>query len=816
MKREILHKVILSGDSRERFTLPVCLFLLFVFLAAPASAVIPNAGSVITSQSEASYRLNGNDLAAYSNTVTLSVLPVFGPMILPDGSTETPALTGSAFSGETVSFHYTLENTGNEDDTFELSSFPVSPSDFVPSDMAVYLDQDGDGFIDPGEEIVTLVGPLIPGETASLVLSARLPPGLTGGEIAHIDLTARSMSDTSLVDSGNIARVIARDEASVSLIIESDRAEVMPGEILIYTIRYSNPGERAATDVVVTDFVDYSGMSDGTEFVAGSVIASFPGQVEYFDIDVFDWVEVAPPAERIKGVRQYIETLTAGADGYLSFAVRIDAGHGTGSIFNTAAASYTGGDAQPYSLSSNEIEVHVGAVSALLIGPRGDPAGQGSAGDRVVLTLSGSDTTCTFWHEILNAGNYTDTVQIILADSTAIPAGWDVEFVNESGVPFGHYSPFIAGIGALRQGDAVIAGLRIRSTPESFRAFDGREFEFILHARSLVDNQSWDPVSDVLVKADIPLLSVKQSIREPNAMTGDILSYIVTIENLTEETTVDSILLVESLAPGLGFAGGSDKPRISGNTLQWDIGTLGPGEKRQVIYRAVVKAGQERGELVSRAWVYGISSLGEKTSDGPAVASIRIIEGIFSRKGILFGSVFFDEDGNGIRGRGEGGVIGVSVFLENGTYAVTDSTGLYSIPGTVEGTHVLRIDPKTLPDSLEAGKAGYFGLGVAGEYLVELAPSGNRRVDFPLQFSVGKLSRDTSAAIRGKAAVPARSGDISSAGVVRMESGPGQPGKGLSGRPGAAVDKSDRRDSIGAGEDDSETTLSGVVDLDGD
>lgn len=784
-------------------TLAKSLLLMLVFFAVSADAAIPPAGIVVSSQSTAAYSMGSNDHTAASNEVQTTILPVFGPLLLPDGTVDTPAGVETAFSTETVTFPYNLTNSGNGDDSFDLATIVINPSDFIPQMMAVYLDMDGDGVIDTGENVITQASDLGSGETVSLILLAQLPAGLTGGESAHVDLTARSVSDTSMFDAGNVVRITARNEARVELVKSSDVPDALPGGLVTFTLAYTNTGERSATDILITDFIDYSGMTDGTVFVAGSALSSLPGVIEYYDGASMTWTQVEPPEENVKGVRLGLGELASGAGGDLSFTVRVDDDHLWGYMINEAAADFTGGDGLLYTLDSNEVLVLVRRVSELALGPVGYPdAPEGSVDDRVIVSLTPGDTSYTFWHELVNDGNYIDTVRIALADSSLIPSDWSAQFVDQAGVPLTHLSANIADIGAIDVGGSEIVGLRLESTPERFRQFSGRELDFLLEAFSAVDTLSRNSVRDVLIKTDMPLLSIGQAIREPNAMVGDILSFVITVENLTDETTVDSVAVVEQLSPGLGYAGGSLDPVIAGNTLSWNIGTMGPGERRDIVFRAAVKAGQERDELRNFAWVFGVSRLGERTSDGPALAAIRIIEGIFSRKGIVFGSVFHDSDGDGVRSGMEKGINGVSVYLETGTYAVTDSAGLYSMPGTNEGTHVVRIDPKTIPDSLEAASAGYFGLGVAGEYLIDLAPSGNRRVDFPLVLSARNSPGDTSAAIGGGPAAVAGElsgstadfsgrGSIDTASAVesasaRSESGPDTSGMGQAGQGGAS------------------------------
>jgi len=711
----------------------VWLFVRILLLPSPAVAQMPAAGQVITSQSTAFFEQDGMQLSVSSNAVTLQVLPLFGPMLTPDGTTNAPASIASAFSGERVLFPYRLENTGNDDDEFRLAVSYPSPSDFVPSFHEVYIDMDGDSLVDPGEPSVSSVGPLAPGESADLILAADLPDGLTGGETAHLDLTARSAGDTSLVDGGNVVRIVAREEARVELSKSSSAASVLPGETVAFTIAFANRGERAASDVVLSDAIDWGGNTDGALFVAGSASASPPGTIEYFDEESGVWTAVAPPTDRVGGVRLLVGDLEPSAEGSFSFSVLVPEDHQAGSISNVAAVDFTGGDGRPCASTSNEVIVAVGPVSTIHLGPLGDPeAEEGGPDDRVVMTLNGSDSLYTLVHELLNAGNFVDTLCVTLADSSMIPGDWAVELVDGSGIPLPGLSDCSAYVGPVPIDESRVVGLRLSAPPESFRNFEGRELSFLVEARSLVDRTSANTVRDVLVKNDLPLLSITQSIREPVAQVGDILSCIVKIENVTEETTIDSVLVVERLSPGLGFAGGSDIPESGGGTLSWRIGALEPGGTREIVFRARVKAGQEWGRLVNNAWVYGISELGEETSDGPARASIKIVEGVFTRRGTVMGGVFRDADGDGIWGKDEAGLPGVSVFIEDGTYAVTDSAGLYSIPGVEEGAHVLRVDPATVPDSLVAGPGGFYDLGSAVGRLVVMPPSGNRIVDFPL------------------------------------------------------------------------------------
>ena len=55
----------------------------------------------------------------------------------------------------------------------------------------------------------------------------------------------------------------------------------------------------------------------------------------------------------------------------------------------------------------------------------------------------------------------------------------------------------------------------------------------------------------------------------------------------------------------------------------------------------------------------------------------------------------------GASGDGTDGVAGVRVYLEDGRYAVTDDEGKYHFEGLTPGTHVVQLDPITVPAELE-------------------------------------------------------------------------------------------------------------------
>jgi hypothetical protein len=76
---------------------------------------------------------------------------------------------------------------------------------------------------------------------------------------------------------------------------------------------------------------------------------------------------------------------------------------------------------------------------------------------------------------------------------------------------------------------------------------------------------------------------------------------------------------------------------------------------------------------------------------------VQVVGGVFSNKAYVIGKVFADCSRDGVQDAGEPGIPGVRIYLEDGTYAVTDEEGKYSFYGLEPRTHVAKVDNITLP-----------------------------------------------------------------------------------------------------------------------
>ena len=219
---------------------------------------------------------------------------------------------------------------------------------------------------------------------------------------------------------------------------------------------------------------------------------------------------------------------------------------------------------------------------------------------------------------------------------------------------------------------------------------------------------------------------------------GEFLVYRLTVTNATGYG-LTGISVADVLPPGFVYREGSARtdgtaiadPRGSrGRRLEFhDVTDLPVDAKATLSYRVVVGPGVRLGKNVNSARASGDSPFGVSVSN-LASAEVEVKPGVFTDKGVIFGTVFVDRNGNEVQDEGEPGIPGVRLYLETGTFVITDTAGQYSIYGISAKTHVLKVDSTTLPAGAVLAPLSQRHAGAGDSCFVDLHRGELHKVNF--------------------------------------------------------------------------------------
>ena len=225
----------------------------------------------------------------------------------------------------------------------------------------------------------------------------------------------------------------------------------------------------------------------------------------------------------------------------------------------------------------------------------------------------------------------------------------------------------------------------------------------------------------------------------PVAEVGDLVPYTVQVENIGT-AALGQVTVTDRLPLGFRYQKGSgtlDGVRLPdpvgvGQQVVWNLGSLEPGARRLLGYRCVVSGDAPVGTSVNLAVATGTMPTGTGTASLPASAAIKVRSSILGNKAIILGRIFVDGNGNGIPDPGEPGVAGVRVYLEDGSFVMTDKEGQYSFTGISAGNHVVKIDRSTLPTRYKPVPYNTAFAGVGWSQFITVPFGGPARGDFAL------------------------------------------------------------------------------------
>lgn len=236
---------------------------------------------------------------------------------------------------------------------------------------------------------------------------------------------------------------------------------------------------------------------------------------------------------------------------------------------------------------------------------------------------------------------------------------------------------------------------------------------FMIHAgsRGEVFTVKVGPPLELDVPVD-PLptpLFVRKTANKATAANGDFLQYSVEVENTASLYALANVEVVDVLPHGFRYQTGSARINDGqaqdpvslpdGRTLKFNLGTLAPGERASVRYVTEIAVAAP-GKAINLA---SATSNGAARSN-TAEAAVAIREDLMRSRSILMGKVIItnpDDADKGNDGLADG-LTGVRIYLEDGSFVVTDKRGMFHFEGIRPGTHVVQMDLDTLPEKYEA------------------------------------------------------------------------------------------------------------------
>ncbi|HEY5514141.1 MAG TPA: OmpA family protein [Geomonas sp.] len=400
-----------------------------------------------------------------------------------------------------------------------------------------------------------------------------------------------------------------------------------------------------------------------------------------------------------------------------------------GSVITHSFVASFGALTPPQGIGSNQTQVMVRDLADPTIVPA-----------RSAATLAGQPVD--FPHTISNRGNSSDSFLLkaalkpgTLTESGAAPA---MQFFASDG-----RTPLAAGAGGsqvagpLPPGASLDLVLRVTPPPGS----EGRVYAIEVSAASTLAPARGSSLSNQLVVLApvAPSLRVSKQAGSAVAEAGDIVSYTVQVEN-TGTAPLAHATVSDLLPRGFRYLKGSTlldgrsspDPAGTGQRLSWDLGTLDPGQLRALGYRLAVSADAPVGSSVNWASGSGVTPGGGASVSPQASATVRVRPSILGDKAIILGRLFEDLNANGMPDPGEPGVPGVRIYLEDGSFTVSDPEGQYSFTGISAGNHVVKIDRSTLARRLRPAPYNTAFAGVGWSQFITVPFGGPARGDFAL------------------------------------------------------------------------------------
>lgn len=497
--------------NRENRIISIWILILSMLLSMAVHAKTPLAGTLIKNQATATYKdAAGVEQFATSNVVETLIQQVGAMELVQDQSR-------LAVAGNTVYMPHVLTNTGNGDDSYNLSASNITGDnyDFDLGTVAFYADANKDGVPDNTTPI-TSTGLLSSEEAFYFVMSVLVPATAATDDYGMLTIKGESTHVETpvdlIVEQTNTDTVTVTDQGVIEVTKSiSANSGASPSGPYTVTLKYSNIGLTAVTDLLLKDTLP-AGMSYNTG--ADSARWSVTGAgVALTDTDANDaqgsgdtirYCAYNPGCDT--NVTATISQVPAGASGELTFEVNIDSGLDASTLLNIADFSYTSGSTSVPLANTNQVPFEITQQPDVVAnGSESDPTdgadNQGGTSDAFIVDSASRGAAVLFDNIIRNTGNTDDTFEITIDDgSNTFPPGTGLQLLQSDG-----FTPLMdtnndgtVDTGILSPGESYKVVLRAVLPANVTGNNGGSGFEVTKIATSALDNSVFNDVTDRL------------------------------------------------------------------------------------------------------------------------------------------------------------------------------------------------------------------------------------------------------------------------------------------------------------------------------
>ncbi|MCW8830398.1 MAG: OmpA family protein, partial [Gammaproteobacteria bacterium] len=210
---------------------------------------------------------------------------------------------------------------------------------------------------------------------------------------------------------------------------------------------------------------------------------------------------------------------------------------------------------------------------------------------------------------------------------------------------------------------------------------------------------------DIPVDPGTSYLVLNKSASKARASVGDFVQYTLVLDNIDTVLTSDNIVVTDVLPKGFRYQASSvrvdgvaaTEPVIASNgrDLMFNIATLAAGNSVEIKYVTEVATDVANGSAINTAVAVDDQGMSSNT----AQAVVNIFEDLIRSHSFIVGKVINAECGEDDRNLP--GFPNARIYMEDGSYVVTDEEGLYHFEGVTPGVHVVQLDKETIPDNME-------------------------------------------------------------------------------------------------------------------